>query len=591
MTASLPQVTGPWAPLDLAFERFLRTKDGGIVARTGRLLSRQRARGHSRLYLRDWAGKEEMPELSRWREALQASPLVSDGSTPAALVFDGEAVVCLYRYWRAEQRLAAHLRRLATAPTDDKLPDSFFTRFPAARAPEADWQAIASACALRHRISVITGGPGTGKTTVVAQILGLLLEREPGLRIKLAAPTGKAASRLAESLAARADLPSLPVQTLHALLGGRGGRFRYHAQNPLDVQALLVDETSMADLLLLLAVFDAVPENCRIILLGDSGQLASVETGCVLADISAAGRTSTEFTDYLKRHNIAYPADTANGLAARTTPNAEAAQATEAQGSLFAPPAPVALTGSGHAVGVLAGKVVELRKNWRFADRPGIGLLAAALRRGEVPQLPEGTTDVEILPPEENTIRAFLAPQWQTIHTADSPAAALQALLVRRVLCATRRGTWGVARVNLLMRQLTGVGRSVRYYAGQPVLIEENDYSLGLMNGDTGICLPDAEGRLVVWFPGGRQVAPEGLPAHSESWALTVHKSQGSEFDEVLLLLPEEGAKPLCRELAYTGATRARKKLLILAQPGAIAAAAAHPATRASGLRELLTED
>jgi exodeoxyribonuclease V alpha subunit len=485
------------------------------------------------------------------RAVLAASRLVSCGE-PAPLVLSG-ARLYLHRFYDYEIRLAANLRLLAeqseAARQSTELLDTWF---PAADG-QPDLQREAARMALSGRLTIITGGPGTGKTTTVARIVGLLLNCcGSSLKIALAAPTGKAAVRLQESL--QQHLPGLPLpeelkqafpcraQTVHRLLGVRRltTRFIHNRDNPLPWDVVLVDEASMVDLALMSKLVDALRDGARLILLGDKDQLSSVESGAVLGD----------------------------------------------------------------CVRSLPQRVVALRRSWRFERQ--LADFAAAVNDGAAAQA------VALLGQPESPVRRG-DQSWQllmeqaygrylaAVIAATSVVAypELFALFARfRVLCALRHGPRGAAGFNeRIERHLVGCGMipSGRgWYPGRPVIITRNDYALGLYNGDIGLCLPDPQrgGEPAVWFEqrgeAPRALLPVQLPAWETAWAMTVHKSQGSEFDQVVIVLPEAPNRILSRELLYTAVTRARKRVVLLADEEALTTAIDRPTARCSGLAERL---
>jgi exodeoxyribonuclease V alpha subunit len=436
-------------------------------------------------------------------------------------------------------------------------------------------------------LTLISGGPGTGKTTTVVALLASLLAAEPGLRIALAAPTGKAAARLIEALNSRAgSLPAelsarLPAQahTVHRLLGvtPEPGRFRHHAANPLPVDVLVVDEASMLDLALATRLVEAVPPDARLILLGDKDQLAAVEAGAVFAELSASPALS--------------PACVARLAALTGTPAAA-----------INPPAT--------APGALADCVVWLTESHRFAGDSGIGRLAALIREGR------GGAAVECLaggdpalgwlqddPAAREAMQIGYHPYLQALRAGNAdPAALFAAFDAFRVLCPLRDGPRGVEAVNeRLTRWLRATlthpldpGPLSPWFPGRPVMVLRNDPTLGLFNGDIGLALPDAAGELQVHFPaaggGWRALPPLRLPEHETALAMTVHKSQGSEFREVLVLLPEQPVRVMSRELLYTAVTRARERATLAGPAAVIEAACATPTRRYSGLADRLTE-
>ncbi len=618
-------------PIDLHFARLMARRAAGaeadVVAVTAALLSRQRGRGHSCIDLRDWAGRPfpaaggaplpALPELATWRRTLAGSGLVSDGADPAPLVLDAAGRLYLARYWHAEQRLAANLRaRLESAPpaVDPRALSPLFRRlFPdAVRSPgSTDDQAVAAATALAGRVTLISGGPGTGKTTTVGRLLALLAAAEPQLRVALAAPTGKAAARLGEAVAehaarlpiseaARARLPA-NASTLHRLLAyqPRRDRFGHRAGRPLAADALVIDEVSMVDLLLMDAALDALPPGARVVLLGDKDQLTSVETGSVFGDLcAAAGLGGAAPGPTRDRAMQALP-----GRSSRFVNFFETLS-----GHRLAPrePPPLAVP-----PGLLDDSGVELTTNFRFRDRPGIAELANAIRRGDaggafaVLEDPDRTEASRLEPPAEDG--AALAPVAGAIDAylaADSPAEALERLGGFRVLCARRGGDWGVERLNAAVeRRLAAGGHPVgegsprrgasgTFYPARPILITANDYQVQLFNGDLGICWPEAPGGLWAFFPGAgegpRRLPLARLPPHETAWAMTVHKSQGSEFDRVLLVLGDADSRVMSRDLLYTGATRARRSVVVVASESVFRGAVARRSRRVSGLADAL---
>jgi len=568
-----------------------------------------------------------------WCQALAGSPLVaqaSDGSEAASrkpLVLSDRRLY-LRRYWTYERRIDAalnlRLNQAEAAPADlaQRL-DALFG--PASTAPDAliDWQKLACAIATRGAFSIITGGPGTGKTTTVVRLLALLqspaVEQGKPLRIRLAAPTGKAAARLTESIshqvqslevpeAVRQKIPS-DVTTVHRLLGSRPGtrHFRHHAGNPLPLDVLVVDEASMIDLEMMANLLDALPPHARMILLGDKDQLASVEAGAVLGDLcrdAEAGMYSPHTQAWLE------------SISGEDLSNSGLTQGSDAQYPL-------------------AQQVVMLRHSRRFVQGSGIGQLARLVNQQQDHQaralLAGGTyKDLFSLALKGEQDRGFTrllldghgdGPQGYrhylgvlaslrpgALAPVEDPSwtewarAVLGAFDEFQLLCAVRKGPWGVEGLNqritrtLFEAQL--IESDQQWYEGRPVLMTRNDYGLGLMNGDIGIALRLPEGApeeqrqaLRVAFPrndgngGVRFVLPSRLNDVETVYAMTVHKSQGSEFAHTALILPEALNPVLTKELIYTGITRAKNWFsLIEPRQGVFEEALRRKVKRLSGL-------
>ena len=552
-------------------------------------------------------------DAAAWRQALLASGVVGRAEQPGVLpmVLDSDDRLYLHRYFDHEQRLARRLVRAAGAaalPTGDlTLLQSRLSELFAANAAGdsdkdsdgdnsgADWQKLAAALALRSRLCIISGGPGTGKTTTVVNLLACLIEMNPDCRIALAAPTGKAAARLTEALRQRAaHLPDtirqrLPAEsfTVHRLLGvtPQGGGFVHHAGNPLAIDALVVDEASMLDLALATRLLEAVPATAHIVLLGDKDQLSAVESGAVFSELSLDPSLSAACV-------------------------LDLARLTGTPAEQIRPPAPLASS-------ALHDSVVWFTQNFRFAGDSGIGQLAALINRGDAPRalacLRAGTDaslrwlDDSATAPTPATLQHIVAghagfvAMVATVATVADVSQVSAAFARFRVLCAVREGPRGVVAINAEMtRRVRSAGahpasaNASPWYAGRPVLVLRNDALLKLFNGDIGITLPDASGRLMVYFPepdgGFRAVAPVRLPPHETAYAMTVHKSQGSEFDQVLVLLPSERSRVLTRELLYTAVTRARQQVTVCGGEAVLTNAITTTTQRRSGLLARLRE-
>jgi exodeoxyribonuclease V alpha subunit len=572
----------------------LRPETPEAVTLAAALASRALAFGHSRVPL------ERVPELfaeiaperappspatAAWIDALRASPYVSDGDgdgrgRPLVLAAGG---IALRRYDDYEARLAAALMALRgpvePAPDANWLRERIATLFPREAGEVPDRQALAAALAQIERVVLLTGGPGTGKTTTVARVLALAVDaarrRDATLRVALAAPTGKAAARLSEALresyaqlhaqgridtALRDRLPSA-ASTLHRLLGGRPDsvRFRHDATHPLPADVVVVDEASMVDLPLMCKLVTALAPSARLILLGDRDQLPSVETGDVLAALcDAAGPGS------------AWPRAIASRLAA-----------------------------------VLGDDVAECATSLpltRQSEALDVSGLSAAIRAGDAQSALDGLRTgayrgVRWRSGRDSALAAFVLEHALTHHravaSAPDVATALSMLRRHRVLTAVREGEAGSRTLNAriaLALQRPGA-REDAFFHGRPVMIRENSYRHGLYNGDVGLVWLDADGAMRVWFEtaaGPRAWLPAALPAHESAFALTVHKSQGSEFDDVLLALPERNVRVSSRELLYTGITRARRALTLWANEDVLAEAISRRAQRWSGLAERL---
>lgn len=675
--ADLQAVLGRWQeqgwlrPLDVAFASYLwnevpHAPPAAILAAA--LVSHQVGRGHVCLDLTETLknpafalslppepsdpGERSAAPLpasvfagltpSSWGAALAVPALVAGGAGATPLVLSGGRLY-LRRYWQYEQDVAAaiHRRLSESAGLQDTIPREPLRRtlsllFP--RTGESgvpDWQKIACALAAGSRFGVITGGPGTGKTTTVVKLLALLQTLElatpavsrqaRGLRIRLAAPTGKAAARLNESIAGavsglpwtaieqgeavRAAIP-LQVTTLHRLLGGRPDtrKFRHHAGNPLALDVLVIDEASMVDLEMMASVLAALPNTARLILLGDKDQLASVEAGAVLGELCHRAREG-HFTP----STSAWLRDVGDAAV------------------------PSALIDGGGTA--LDQTVVMLRRSHRFAADSGIGRLANAVNRGDgtavAAILSEGASDlghlclgddeapfrslvIDGIVPGESTDAAACGYRRYLEAVRQHPAAGGDQTAIDRWaqtvlnahrrfqwVCALRRGPWGVEGLNRRIAQALFdeglIGAIEGWYPGRPVLMTRNDYSLGLMNGDIGVTLPcrsrDGQDAILrVAFPAGdgndgvKWVLPSRLQTVETVFALTVHKSQGSEFEHVVLALPPTLNPILTRELIYTGITRARGRFTLVHPENldVLQAAVARRVLRSSGLADAL---
>ncbi len=538
------------------------------------------------------------PDLERWTDALRASAVAGPPDDVRPLVLDAGDRLYLRRYWEYQQRLAAMLLQradLSDEGLDDELLRAGLERlFPGGRgAGEVDWQRVAALQALRRRLCVISGGPGTGKTYTVARILSLMAEQalasgRDAPRVALLAPTGKAAARLRGTIA---TLPAAEggalehiardASTIHMCLHpvrGSSTRFRHDASNPLAADVVVVDEASMVDLSLMTRLLDAIPAGAKLILLGDRDQLASVEAGAILGDVCNAdaglGPTPGTVRDIER-------------VAGQTLPGR---------------PEPGA-TG-------IRDCIVQLEHSYRYGDATDIAGLARAIRRGDA------AGSIELLESEDHPsirlveqdgealVRAAVE-GYRACLEADDPRAALDAFERFRVLCPLRRGPQGLETASALiehaLRQAGLVAGRGRWYRGRPVLVTRNDYGLRLFNGDAGLVLPSPEhgGGLRAFFPAPAghgadeplpSVALSRLPAHETAFAMSVHKSQGSEFDEVAVLLPGRGTPLLTRELLYTAVSRARRKVTLFGSREIVAGAIEARIDRASGLRELLWE-
>ncbi|MES9899234.1 MAG: exodeoxyribonuclease V subunit alpha [Sedimenticola sp.] len=561
------------------------------------LTSNRTARGDTCLELLEWGGRTlgkssegetfSLPDSAAWEESLSATPVVCRPGGYAPLVLDYHGRLYLYRYWEYQQQLAEMLLQRAGSPVDDVdeevLKRGLSQLFPSGNKVQTDWQKVAAATAVLQRFSVISGGPGTGKTTTVVRILALLLQQAgaKGLSIALAAPTGKAAARLQESiLSAREGLPlenslreMIPRQavTLHRLLGSRPGSvyFKHNRQNPLPIDLLVIDEASMVDLALITKVVQALPAKARLILLGDRDQLASVEAGAVLADI--CGRQAAWTQPFRQRME---------DLCDQRLP--ERAQSDSP----------------------MANAIALLHHSYRFDDESGIGRFSQSIKKGDgvaaVKLITDASVDdVSLIEGRDQLVDIAVSAYreyLQRIDNGDDITVIMNEFNRFRVLAALRHGPLGVVELNRLIERALhrlGLIRSPDdWYPGRPVLILRNDYNLHLYNGDIGICIHTEENRLSVCFTDSegevRQIAPSRISACETAFAMTVHKSQGSEFDRVLLALPADDSALLSRELLYTGVTRARRQVALVADIDLLPEVIGRRVRRPSGLKDAL---
>ncbi len=579
-------------PLDRQFAACLRRFDPTMdvsVEWAAYLVSHALGEGHVCLDLQRWAEREiepglRLPTVSAWKGALFSSAIVGGPNEFKPLIIEGTHLY-LARYWRYEKHLADHLSHRA----DQVCPKIDLERLTAdlnrlfahnVTLKQADWQKIAAAIAVLRRFCVISGGPGTGKTSTVVRILAALQSQSQGsLHIALAAPTGKAAARMQDAIRKQKlqlDMPaeiirSIPeaTSTLHRLLGSKPDsvNFKHNRDNPLSVDVVVVDEASMIDLALMAKLVDALPAKSRLILLGDKDQLAAVEAGSVFGDICIDKGYSHSFSALLNQVTDV-----------------------EMETNDASPPP-------------LRDCIALLHHSHRFINDSGIGELSRRINQPNGTQSVIGLLtnesfndigwrsqfdEIDLLGRMEQGYREFL----DRVVDGSNGVDVLAAFNRFRVLVAHHEGSKGASSINqmfeTLLRERLRTPRYERWFPGRPVMVTRNDYGMRLFNGDIGICLrlngelricfEDSEGKL-------RTIAPARLPDYALAYAMTVHKSQGSEFDQALFLLPETVSPVMNRPLVYTAVTRARHRIEIWGGQEVLTAAINKEPEHISGLR------
>lgn len=619
-------------PLDLRFAQMLVEDENPILLFVFAYLSAQTGAGHVCLPLNiiqkdqlfDGRQKEFAQEVWQKMGKPSAKKIVeelthchcvnqSGDDSPSPIILDNE-LLYLQRMWSYEEKVAQFFKQEhATVDIDEnELIKVLNQLFPTTKeSQETNWQKVAASVAITSPTSIISGGPGTGKTTTVAKILAafvMLTSNEKPI-IQLAAPTGKAAARLTESLGnalAQLNLSEeedkwMPkqAQTIHRLLGAQpeSQQVRYHKDNPLQLDILVVDEASMVDLPMMARLIDALPPKCHVIFLGDKDQLASVEAGAVLGDIcrfSEDGFSQKRF-------------DQINHLT-----QGELAKSTDI--------IPVSQT----PVSVVSDSLCLLRKSYRFGEDSGIGQLAFAVNKGQTKTAIALLKKAEVSPqqlemalePQDVSFIALESKESYLLMIQDavnayreyltlvsqkaSPDIILNAFNQYRLLCARREGPFGVSGLNDRVEMLLHRQRLIRRptnsyqsdYIGRPIMIQRNDSTLGLFNGDIGIMLNNDEGEMKAFFqlPDGKlkAIQPSRLPQHETAYVMTVHKSQGSEFTHTALVLPDKFSPVVSRELLYTALTRAKQKLSLYASELMVKMAIQTRIQRRSGLIDKL---
>lgn len=566
------------------------------------LLSRKLSEGHICLHL------DRLPEqgaelpafcehMMPGRSPLATMPLVGrNGNEAQPFILHGDRLY-LQRYFRYETAILQRIRRFLdteqqllaerTAQLEqhaDFVRSLFNTPAPTDGADKADWQLAAAVSGVLNNFTIITGGPGTGKTTTVARILAILYTISPNLKVALAAPTGKAAARMAESLrntkleGLSARFQALSPSTIHRLLKSKRDSpyFEHNRDNPLHYDVVIVDEGSMIDVALFAKLLDAIGPRTRIILLGDKDQLASVEAGSLFGDLCQAQPMLNLFSK--ERLKLI------NSLVSAAEKRLPAGKVPRVQHPLFE-------------------HLVELRRSHRFSGQQGIGQFSKAIISNDAAVISHFLqNDEQVIIDQtydQSLFNEFIAGYEAFIKEKDI-STALAKMNELRVLCAVREGEDGVQQVNRVIEKYLHDKKLIRanggFYENRPVILTRNYYEHGLFNGDTGIIRADEKGKLMAWFEDSsgqlKAVLPGYLTAAETVFAMTIHKSQGSEFDRVWVILPRAADIPiLTRELLYTAVTRAKTKVYVQATADILLQTAQRFVERASGIASRFVED
>jgi len=542
-----------------------------LVALTAGLLTEAVSQGHVCLNLNQshalfQSVRNLLPdEFSKWQSRLKQSNVVGAGDDYRPLILDDNGLLYLYRYWHDEQNSAREIkqRHAVIALQDAETVKQAFDVWPSI-IDGIDWQKVAVLMALTRQFCVISGGPGTGKTTIVLRLLQSLFQQNSHYRIALAAPTGKAAARLQYVITDK-EHDTIQVKTLHRLLGisPNNEQGRYNAERPLPFDVIIVDEASMIDISLMAKLLQALAPTTRLVLLGDSQQLASVESGAVLANLCQTAMTFN--ADFVQLANDVLDVDL-NEYQSRDNS--------------------------------ALNSVVKLQHSYRFDENSLVGQLAYAIQAGKADEVIQLLADAGPTAwQQEDDLKQLISGYQAYFDAVMSRADALsciQAFEIYRVLCAVKQGAQSVEAVNrTIERYIAKMGwRSHHdFYHGRPIMITQNDYRQQLFNGDTGLILKNETGQLQACFlidDELRWVDLIRLPAHETAFATTIHKSQGSEYDHVCVLLPQEDTAILNRELLYTAITRAKKDVFVLANEGIVRKTVITQHERESGLAGLL---
>lgn len=556
------------------FAKFIQRLDktgDDVIAQSAALLSEAVSQGHVCLNLAQVSDHAltDLPEhLSDWISRLKQSNVVGQPDDYVPLILTDEGLLYLYRHWQDEQDVAKAIRQRCQpiSITKQQQMQQDFADW-TNDIEGIDWQKVSVYMALTRQFSVISGGPGTGKTTIVLHLLKMLFKQDSTMKIALAAPTGKAAARLQQAIN-NSGYESVEAKTLHRLLAitVANQQGRYNAEHPLAIDMVIIDEASMIDISLMATLMKALPDKARVVLLGDSQQLSSVESGAVLANLC--------------QQSVSFSTEFCQDLAAITGINITASQGNT----------------------VLSDSVVELQHSYRFDTQSDIGQLASAVQSADIQAVFNVTSTAQTSLWQQQCDPASLLmrtieiyqPFLDAITNSDDALSCLQLFERQRVLCALKNGPQSVNSINQLIErymQKQAWRTHQTFYHGRPIMVTQNDHRQQLFNGDTGVVLQDKTGQLracfmfdntLHWFDLAR------LPAHETAFAMTIHKSQGSEFDNVCIVLAEEESPLLTTELLYTAITRAKKHVILLCSESILTKTVTTHHQRETGLAGLL---